>query len=75
MSAVLTRKCSGCEACVSVCPYHARVMDSDEKVAMVIEPLCQACGACAMVCPNGAAVMRGFRREQLYGMIDAAVFS
>jgi heterodisulfide reductase subunit A len=75
VSAVLTRKCSGCEACVSVCPYHARIMDSDEKVAVVIEPLCQACGACAMVCPNGAAVLRGFRREQLYGMIDAAVFS
>jgi heterodisulfide reductase subunit A len=75
VSAVLSRKCSGCEACVSVCPYHARVMDMDEKVAVVIEPLCQACGACAMVCPNGAAVLRGFRREQLYGMIDAAVFS
>lgn len=75
VSVVNTRKCSGCEACVTVCPYHARIMDADEKVAVVIEPLCQSCGACAMVCPNGAAIMRGFRRGQLYGMIDAAVFS
>jgi heterodisulfide reductase subunit A len=75
VSEVITRKCSGCEACVSVCPYHARVMDMDEKVAVVIPALCQACGACAMVCPNGAAVLRGFRRGQIYGMIDAAVFS
>lgn len=75
ISEVITRKCSGCEACVSVCPYHARIMDIDEKVAVVIEPLCQACGACAMVCPNGAAVLRGFRRGQVFNMIDAAVFS
>ncbi len=75
VSEVITRKCSGCEACVAVCPYHARVMDLDEKVAVVIPALCQACGACAMVCPNGAAVLRGFRRGQVYGMIDVAVFS
>jgi heterodisulfide reductase subunit A len=75
VSEVNTRKCSGCEACVIACPYHARIMDTDEKVAVVIEPLCQSCGACAMVCPNGAAIVRGFRRGQVYGMIDAAVFS
>ena len=75
VSEVNTRKCSGCEACINACPYHARILDPDEKVAVVLEPLCQACGACAMVCPNGAAIMRSFRKGQVYSMIDAAVFS
>ena len=72
VSEVNTRKCSGCEMCITACPYHARILDSDEKIAVVIEALCQGCGACAMVCPNGAAIIRGLKRGQVYSMIDAA---
>ncbi|WP_455392846.1 FAD-dependent oxidoreductase [[Eubacterium] cellulosolvens] len=70
---VNARRCSGCEACIAACPYHARVMDYDEKVAVVIEPLCQVCGVCTMICPNAAASLRGFSKGQVYSMIDAAV--
>jgi heterodisulfide reductase subunit A len=73
VSEVNARRCSGCEACISACPYHARVMDADEKIATVLEPLCQGCGVCAMVCPNAAARIKGLKREQIYSMIDAAV--
>jgi heterodisulfide reductase subunit A len=75
VSIVNTRKCSGCESCVLACPYHARIMDEEEKIAVVLEPLCQACGACAMVCPNAAAILPSLKRGQVYSMIDAAVFS
>ncbi len=75
VSEVIARKCSGCEACISACPYHARILDPDEKIAVVLEPLCQACGTCAMVCPNGATLIRGNRRGQVFNMIDAAVFT
>ena len=75
VSIVNSRKCSGCESCVLACPYHARIMDEDEKIAIVLEPLCQACGACAMVCPNAAAILPSLKRGQVYSMIDAAVSS
>lgn len=73
VSLVNARRCSGCEACIAACPYHARVMDYDEKIAVVIEPLCQACGVCTMICPNAAAMLRGFKKGQIYSMVDAAV--
>ena len=71
-SEVNTRRCSGCEICITACPYHARVLDTDEKIAVVIDTLCQGCGVCAMVCPNGAAFLRGYKCGQVYSMIDAA---
>jgi electron transfer flavoprotein alpha subunit len=43
--------CSGCEACVSSCPYDAIVMK--EGKAGITE-LCQLCRACMSVCPEGA---------------------
>ncbi|UCG03229.1 MAG: CoB--CoM heterodisulfide reductase iron-sulfur subunit A family protein, partial [Candidatus Heimdallarchaeota archaeon] len=75
ISEVITRKCSGCEACISACPYSARVLDAEEKIAKVLEPLCQGCGTCAIVCPNSAAIMRGARKGQVYSMIDAAIYT
>ena len=41
--------------------------------AEVIEVLCQGCGACAAVCPNKATQQKGFRLEQVLGMLDATV--
>jgi heterodisulfide reductase subunit A len=67
------RLCSGCGLCVSLCPYEARVLDQESRVAEVIEALCQGCGVCAMVCPNGATQQRLFQMGQLLAMIDAAL--
>ena len=55
---VNSRLCSGCELCVSVCPYGARCMDPERRVALVLERLCVGCGACAAACPNGATQQR-----------------
>ena len=73
VSEVNTRRCSGCGVCISACPYHARVLNSEEKVAVVVATLCQGCGVCTMVCPNGAATLKAFNRKQIYSMIDAAI--
>ena len=35
ISEVDARRCSGCEMCVAVCPFDARHMDDDEKIAVV----------------------------------------
>ncbi|MBF0336334.1 MAG: electron transfer flavoprotein subunit alpha [Nitrospirae bacterium] len=43
--------CSGCESCVSSCPYDAIVMIDGRAF---INEYCQLCKACLNVCPEGA---------------------
>jgi len=35
--------------------------------------MCQGCGSCAAVCPNSASVLRGYRDQQVFSIIDAAL--
>ena len=66
------RLCSFCGLCVEACPYDARVMDYEERVAQVMTDLCQGCGVCAMVCPNKATQQHSFSHKQMLATIDAA---
>ena len=65
--------CSLCEKCIEACPYGARWRDEDEGKIMVDELSCQGCGSCAAVCPNSASVLRGYRDQQIFSVIDAAL--
>ena len=65
--------CSLCELCIAACPYEARWLDEDEEKVVVDELMCQGCGSCAMVCPNSASVLRGYRDQQVFDVIDAAL--
>lgn len=73
ISEVNERWCVGCEACITACPYDARVLEKDRKVVKVIDVLCQGCGVCAVVCPSSAAKLRGYKDKQIMAMIDEAV--
>jgi len=73
VSEVNARKCSGCELCVTTCPFNARWMDEDRRVAVVEEALCQACGTCVAVCPNSAAKLRGYKEKQMLSLIEAVL--
>jgi heterodisulfide reductase subunit A-like polyferredoxin len=73
ISEVNERWCVGCEACIVACPYHARSLVEDRKVAQVVEAICQGCGVCAVVCPSGAAKLRDYKDRQIMAMIDEAV--
>ncbi len=67
------RLCSFCGLCVEACPYEARVMNYDTRVADVEYALCQGCGVCAMVCPNKATLQKAFEHRQLMAAIDMAL--
>jgi heterodisulfide reductase subunit A len=67
------RLCSFCGLCVEACPYGARVMNDDTRVADVEYALCQGCGVCAMVCPNKATLQKTFEHKQLMSAIDMAL--
>jgi heterodisulfide reductase subunit A len=65
--------CSLCEKCIAACPYGARWHDEDQNRVFVDELGCQGCGSCAAVCPNSASVLRGYRDQQVFSVIDAAL--
>ena len=70
---VQDRLCSFCGLCVEACPFEARVMNYDSRVADVDYALCQGCGVCAMVCPNKATLQKAFEHKQLMAAIDMAL--
>ena len=67
------RLCSFCGLCVETCPYQARVMNYDTRVADVDYALCHGCGLCAVVCPNKATLQKAFEHGQLLAAVDMAV--
>jgi len=67
------RLCSFCGLCELACPYGARLMNEDSRVADVDYALCMGCGVCAMVCPNKATLQKAFEHKQLMAAVDMAV--
>jgi len=65
--------CTGCGACVKICPYDARQINDETKVSEVIEVLCQACGACSVACTSGVSEQRGFEKTEIFAMIDTGL--
>jgi heterodisulfide reductase subunit A len=70
---VVEELCSGCGACVEVCPYEARSIHPLRNVALVNAALCQNCGACVVACPNKASQIFNWRPEQILAMLEAVV--
>ena len=48
-------KCTGCGACIDVCPVEAVVLEDGK--ANVDEDTCVECGRCADECPNDAITL------------------
>jgi ferredoxin len=46
------QKCTGCGACVDVCPVDAITLSHDK--AVIDRSVCTACGQCVEECPNEA---------------------
>lgn len=65
--------CSLCGLCVAACPYGARVLDEEGRVARVLDHLCQGCGVCVAACPNGASRQPAFEPVGALALVDAAL--
>jgi len=63
--------CSGCRACISVCPYKAISADEEKKIAVVSEILCKGCGTCVAACPSGAMRNHHFETAALNDALTA----
>jgi Fe-S-cluster-containing hydrogenase component 2 len=48
--------CTGCGACVEICPVQAVKLEQD--IPVVEEDWCIGCGVCATVCPSGAVQIK-----------------
>jgi heterodisulfide reductase subunit A len=80
ISKVDTEFCSGCQNCVTVCPYQAIVTEeillghgSKElrTVAKINEGVCQGCGSCVAICRSMAISLAGFTDPQIINEIVA----
>ncbi len=67
--------CSGCGICVSACPYGAREMDEEKKIAIVNDVLCEGCGSCISACPSGACQQKNLTDKQINNMVNVILES
>jgi heterodisulfide reductase subunit A len=62
--------CSGCEVCITVCPYKAISKNEDDEIE-ITQVLCKGCGVCGATCTNHAIIIRHFTDEQILSEIYA----
>jgi heterodisulfide reductase subunit A len=63
--------CTGCQTCLTVCPYDAIKRDEEKGIAVVNEALCTGCGTCAATCPSNAIQQFGFNDNQVMSEVMA----
>jgi len=70
---VAEMNCTGCQQCISTCPYTAIEYLADKQKAHVIEALCKGCGTCTAACPSKSISLRHFDDGQLLAEMFGAM--
>jgi heterodisulfide reductase subunit A len=63
--------CTGCQMCVSACPYQA--ITPNETKVHVNEVLCEGCGTCSATCLRAAIEVKNLTPFQIHKMISASL--
>ena len=63
--------CTGCEMCVTACPYNAIALENGK--AVVNEVLCEGCGSCSATCVRAAIEVKNTTLLQINEMIEACL--
>lgn len=63
--------CTGCEMCVTACPYDAITLENGK--AVVNEVLCEGCGSCSATCVRSAIEVKNATPLQVQEMIEACL--
>lgn len=69
VSQVAPSKCTGCSACMNVCPVDAIRMEADKQgfiMPVVDEEKCIDCGKCFNICPAEHTVYDNFANPKIY---------
>ncbi len=66
-------ECSGCQTCVTMCPFTAISYDKEKGISVVNEVLCKGCGTCVSACPSGVARQHLYLDEQIFSEIEGAL--
>jgi len=73
VSEIIETLCTGCQNCVTVCPYGAATYNEEKHVSVINEAICRGCGNCVGSCPSGAARSKHFTHIQLHQEVIEAL--
>lgn len=62
------KKCTGCQACMNICPTGAISFHEDEKGFLYpdVGEKCVGCNACKKVCPRNSGILVNYREPLVY---------
>jgi heterodisulfide reductase subunit A-like polyferredoxin len=66
-------KCTGCETCITICPYGAPSKNTETGNVEINDVTCKGCGTCVASCPERAIILPFFNDEQLISQLKALV--
>jgi heterodisulfide reductase subunit A len=70
---IVEEDCSGCKACVPLCPYTAITFDLAKRKSSINEALCKGCGTCVASCPSASIKQHLFEDDEIGSEIEGVL--
>jgi heterodisulfide reductase subunit A len=66
---IVEELCSGCRACIPLCPFTAITRNEEKGKAEINPVLCTGCGTCVAACPSGAIRQKLYENSEIFAEI------